>query len=266
MTFILIDNYDSFTFNLFQMLQPIVSNASDTHGSAAGRRSDTHGSAAGRFDTHRSASLGSTASGPRLADECTELKQAEHRSGCQHSAEPGEDEMAAERIRVFRNDEIDFEAIRAMKPSRVVLSPGPGHPANDSDFGVCKDIILRRKELGCPVLGVCLGHQGIAHHLGGSVVRAPHIVHGKSSRIKVLKRIPLFDGLPDVFEAMRYHSLIAREDNLPPELEVVAKDTDNGLIMAMRHKTEPLYGVQFHPESIGTPEGLTILRNFVEKC
>lgn len=229
MSFILIDNYDSFTFNLFQMLQPIVSTAVPSS----------------EPSSEPSAQRGAQSRESRSNNQCSN----------------GND-----RIRVFRNDEIDFDTVRSMNPTRIVLSPGPGHPANDSDFGVCKDIILRRKELGCAVLGVCLGHQGIAHHLGGSVVRAPEIVHGKSSRIRVLKRMPLFEGLPDVFEAMRYHSLVAQEEDLPQQLEVVARETESGLIMALRHKTEPLYGVQFHPESIGTPEGLTLLRNFVERC
>ena len=115
MKLIIIDNYDSFTFNLFQLLQPLVD----------------------------------------------------------------------EEIEVYRNDEIDFAAICAGKPDRVVMSPGPGHPGNDEDFGICKTIILQRKELRVPILGVCLGHQGIVHHLGGKVVPAPQIVHGKTSRIEL---------------------------------------------------------------------------------
>jgi anthranilate synthase component 2 len=199
MKLMIIDNYDSFTFNLFQMLQPFVD----------------------------------------------------------------------ERITVVRNDKIDFAALLAERPDRIVLSPGPGHPENDSDFGVCKDVIVKRRELGCPVLGVCLGHQGIVHHLGGKVVVAPQIVHGKASEIKTEKQggpFHLFDGMPDSFEAMRYHSLIAAEDGFPDELEVTARESQNGLIMALKHKTDPLYGVQFHPESIGTPLGERILENFVRRC
>jgi len=192
----IIDNYDSFTFNLYQMLQPFVD----------------------------------------------------------------------EKIEVYRNDKIDFAALAALKPQRVVLSPGPGHPANDSDFGVCKEIVLRRKELGGAVLGVCLGHQGIVHHLGGRVVRAPEIVHGKMSDISIIGRTPLLDGLPELFPAMRYHSLVAAEEQFPAELAVTARESINGLVMALQHKTDRLYGVQFHPESIGTPEGKRILENFVERC
>jgi len=167
---------------------------------------------------------------------------------------------------VFRNDKIEFARLLEMCPSRVILSPGPGHPANDSDFGVCKDVIVKQEQLACPVLGVCLGHQGIVHHLGGQVVGAPQIVHGKSSMVRVTAASPLFDGLPESFEAMRYHSLIASEEGFPGELEVTGREEGHGLIMALQHKSRPLYGVQFHPESIGTPEGHRILRNFIELC
>ena len=165
-----------------------------------------------------------------------------------------------------RTDQIGFDELVQHKPARVVLSPGPGHPANDSDFGVCKDVVLKRKQLGCPVLGVCLGHQGIVHYLGGKVVRAPQIIHGKMSRIKTESDSPLLAGMPENFQAMRYHSLIASDEGFPPELRVLARETGKGLIMACQHKTDPLYGVQFHPESIGTPEGSQILENFISRC
>jgi anthranilate synthase component II len=169
-------------------------------------------------------------------------------------------------VQVYRNDKIDFEALVSLTPSHVIISPGPGHPANDADFGVCREVVARQAELNCPVLGVCLGHQGIVQHLGGNVVRAPQIVHGKSSLVEVVCVTPLFEGLPKTFEAMRYHSLVADESDLPVELTVTARESKNGLVMALQHKTRPLYGVQFHPESIGTPDGVQIMRNFLERC
>jgi anthranilate synthase/aminodeoxychorismate synthase-like glutamine amidotransferase len=196
MKVLIIDNYDSFTFNLYQML-----------------------------------------------------------------AESGADEIA-----VCRNDEIDLQGIKELAPDRIVLSPGPGHPGVDSDFGVCKDIILHASELGCPVLGICLGHQGIVQHLGGKVIGAPQIVHGKSSEIKITGNSPLFHGLPDHFPAMRYHSLIASDEAFPDELRVTAREPQHNLIMAIQHSSSPVYGLQFHPESIGTPVGRQILVNFIERC
>jgi anthranilate synthase/aminodeoxychorismate synthase-like glutamine amidotransferase len=125
---------------------------------------------------------------------------------------------------------------------------------------------LKSDQLKAAILGVCLGHQGIVHHLGGSVVGAPEIVHGKSSRIDVIANSPLFDGLPQQFEAMRYHSLVASEDKFPGDLTVTARESGGGLVMALQHKSKPMFGVQFHPESIGTPDGRLILENFIQKC
>jgi anthranilate synthase/aminodeoxychorismate synthase-like glutamine amidotransferase len=159
---------------------------------------------------------------------------------------------------------MDLASIVTLKPTKIVLSPGPGHPSIGKDFGVCKEIILNAQKLACPILGVCLGHQGMVAHLGGKVIRAPQIVHGKSSLVKVEKENPLFAGLPDSFEAMRYHSLIACEESFPPLLEISAREGANGLIMALRHKELPMFGVQFHPESIGTPLGGKILQNFID--
>ena len=174
--------------------------------------------------------------------------------------------VGAREIQVFRNDQIDLSEIKNLKPDRIVLSPGPGHPAKDTDFGVCKDIIKQSIKFSCPILGVCLGHQGMVQHLGGKVIGAPHIVHGKASTIKITNISPLFDGLPDSFLAMRYHSLIADDQSFPEELMITAREEKDNLIMAIQHKTKPLYGLQFHPESIGTPLGAQILRNFIEKC
>jgi anthranilate synthase component 2 len=174
--------------------------------------------------------------------------------------------LTEDEVVVYRNDKIDFERLVGLKPQRVIISPGPGHPANESDFRVCAEVITRQPELDCPVLGVCLGHQGIVQHCGGTVVRAPEIVHGKSSMVEVTTNTPLFEGIPRTFQAMRYHSLIADESSLPEEIEVTARESKNGLVMALQHRHRPMYGVQFHPESIGTPEGARIMRNFIERC
>ncbi|HEY9746962.1 MAG TPA: aminodeoxychorismate/anthranilate synthase component II [Oculatellaceae cyanobacterium] len=169
-------------------------------------------------------------------------------------------------VQVYRNDALDLAALKALKPTRIILSPGPGHPGVEKDFGVCKQVILQQEELGCPVLGVCLGHQGIVQHLGGQVIAAPEIVHGKTSMIRIVEKTPLFDGLPDPFEAMRYHSLLIDEKTLPDCFVITAREEQLGLPMAIRHKTLPLHGIQFHPESIGTPQGARLLKNFLEKC
>ncbi len=170
-------------------------------------------------------------------------------------------ELGAEVV-VRRNDEIDLAGIESMAPSHVVLSPGPGSPDRERDFGVCREVVLRLAPR-VPTLGVCLGHQGIIHHLGGRVVRAPAIVHGKSSRVRHDSSL-LFAGLPETIEVMRYHSLIGAKDSIPETLEITAETVTDGLVMAVRHREWPLYGIQFHPESIGTPTGKTILKNFLE--
>lgn len=169
-------------------------------------------------------------------------------------------------VEVFRNDALTLDALIAKRPSRIVISPGPGHPAKDSDFGLGKSVILSDAFKATPILGVCLGHQGIVQHLGGKVVQAPAIVHGKTSPVKILADSPLLSGLSNPFQAMRYHSLVAAESPFPEELTITARDTDDQLIMALEHKARPLYGVQFHPESIGTPEGTQLMRNFLERC
>lgn len=164
-------------------------------------------------------------------------------------------------VEVRRNDEIDLASILEMAPSHIVLSPGPGHPKNERDFGICGRVVRFLSDQ-FPVLGVCLGHQGIVHHLGGRVVRAPTIVHGKSCRISHDGQ-GLFRGLNPDLEVMRYHSLVAESEFLPEDLEVSAETAD-GLIMAVAHRHRPLVGVQFHPESIGTPQGVHLMRNFLE--
>ena len=163
---------------------------------------------------------------------------------------------------VHRNDEITLREIETISPSHIVLSPGPGHPSNSRDFGVCKELITQYKK-DTPILGVCLGHQGIIAHNGGDVVAAPTIVHGKVDTI-THDQDGLFRGLPSPLKVMRYHSLVGRRSTLPACLRIVAQTTDE-LIMAVSHVDQPLFGLQFHPESIGTPKGNIIMRNFLEQ-
>lgn len=166
---------------------------------------------------------------------------------------------------VYRNDEISLAEIRAFDPTHIVISPGPGHPAVDKDFGVCREVILKMDK---PILGVCLGHQGIALLHGGKVIKAPEIMHGKISKVKRLETPDLpypsiLNGLQEVFGAMRYHSLMAEKESFPSDLVVTAETVLDQLIMALQHQEKPLYGIQFHPESIGTEVGKTILNNFL---
>lgn len=163
-------------------------------------------------------------------------------------------------IIVKRNDEITIEEIRKLSPERIIISPGPGHPANPRDFGICTQII---KELGTeiPILGVCLGHQGIFRAYGGEIVRTEP-VHGKTSQI-VHTEDGIFKGVKNPLSAARYHSLLCNDDTTPECMEVIAKSPE-GMIMGIKHRDNPTFGLQFHPESVGTPEGLFILKNFVE--
>jgi len=162
------------------------------------------------------------------------------------------------RVEVYRNDALTIAGIRKMKPEKIVISPGPGRP---EDAGISIDII---KPLGpeIPVLGVCLGHQGIGYAFDSKVINAKRLMHGKTSMIKHNGR-GIFKGLPDPFEATRYHSLVIDPKHVPDCLIVTATATDDGEIMGVEHKTYPIYGVQFHPESILTKQGINILRNFL---
>jgi len=159
---------------------------------------------------------------------------------------------------VYRNDEITLEQLKEMEPGKIVISPGPGTP---DDGGISNQVI---EEMGKEIslLGVCLGHQCITQVYGGDIVRAERLMHGKTSPIKHDGR-GVFHGLPQPFEASRYHSLIARRDSVPDCLEICA-DTDEGEIMGVRHKEYPVHGVQFHPESILSRDGKHLLRNFLE--
>ncbi len=160
-------------------------------------------------------------------------------------------------ITVRRNDKITTNEISEMAPEAIVLSPGPCTP---NEAGVCLAVIDRFKN-EIPMLGVCLGHQAMGQALGGEVIRAPHLVHGKTSRIEHTGK-GIFRGLNSGFEATRYHSLIVRAESLPDTLEVTAR-TEDGLILGMQHKTLPVHGVQFHPESIASENGHALLQNFL---
>jgi len=160
-------------------------------------------------------------------------------------------------VTVVRNDKITLDEIAAMAPEAIVLSPGPCTP---NEAGICLAVIERFKG-ETPILGVCLGHQAIGQAMGGDVIRAPHLVHGKTSKINHTGK-GLFRGLNSGFAATRYHSLIVQQDTLPDVLEVTAT-TDDGLIMGMQHKSLPVHGVQFHPESIASENGHALLQNFL---
>lgn len=161
---------------------------------------------------------------------------------------------------VIRNDKVTVNTIKIIDPDAIVISPGPGHPADRKYFGICMDIIA---ELGpqTPILGVCLGHQGIVHAFGGKVVNARKVRHGKTSIIQYNSG-RLFDQVSNPFKATRYHSLVA-DKKIPPCLEVTATALDDGEIMAIRHKQYLIEGVQFHPESVLTEQGPKILFNFI---
>jgi anthranilate synthase component II len=169
-------------------------------------------------------------------------------------------ELGAEPV-VVRNDKITLEQVKAMNPDGIVISPGPGHPADRKHFGVCTEII---KEIGpkTPILGVCLGHQGIVHAFGGRVINAKKIRHGKTSSIQYSSD-GLFENVANPFRATRYHSLVAEQNSMPECLEVTAKSLDDGEIMGIKHKHYPIEGVQFHPESVLTGEGRKMLQNFL---
>src|SRR4029077_2293878 len=169
----------------------------------------------------------------------------------QYLSELGED------VVVHRNDKITLGQIDAERPDRIVISPGPGDP---SDAGVSVDVI-RRFGPEIPLLGVCLGHQCIGEAFGGRVIHAGELKHGKSSMV-YHEGHGVFRDLPDPFEAIRYHSLAVERDSLPDSLEVTAQ-TSAGIIMGLRHRTFPIHGVQFHPESIRTLVGKDLLRNFL---
>jgi len=160
-------------------------------------------------------------------------------------------------VKVFRNDEITVDELRDMNLEGIILSPGPCTP---DDAGICLDII---KQLGSslPILGVCLGHQSIGQIYGGKVIRAPYLMHGKVSPIKHNDKT-IFNDFKNPFNATRYHSLIVERESLPDCLEITS-ETEDGIIMGLSHKTHPVHGVQFHPESIASEHGHDLLKNFI---
>ncbi len=169
-------------------------------------------------------------------------------------------ELGAE-VTVVRNDQFDVAAVMAAPPDGIVISPGPGDP---DDSGLSRELIVAAAGIR-PVLGVCLGHQCIGEIYGGRIIRAPELVHGKTSPIHHAG-LGVFAGLPDPFEATRYHSLVVERESFPNDVLEITATTEDGLIMGLRHRTLDVEGVQFHPESILTPHGYDLFRNFLTRC
>ena len=167
--------------------------------------------------------------------------------------------VTEEEIRVIRNDEYTAEEIKAMAPSHIILSPGPGRPA---DAGVC-EAVVQRLTGKIPILGVCLGHQAICEVFGATVTYAKTLMHGKQSMARLDLSAPIFQGMKEEEPVARYHSLAAKRETIPECLQVIA-ETDDGEVMAVMHREAPLYGLQFHPESVLTPDGKTMMRNFLK--
>ena len=167
------------------------------------------------------------------------------------------EDISGKRVHTVRNDRITIKDIKKLDPSGIILSPGPKHPA---DSNICLDILKSIPDI--PVLGICLGHQAVGYSCSGLINRLSTPVHGKVSNVNIIKKEKLFQNIPEKFSVMRYHSLYISENNFPEELEILAK-TDDGIIMAIKHKTKEIYGVQFHPESYFTDYGKEILNNFL---
>jgi anthranilate synthase component 2 len=165
---------------------------------------------------------------------------------------------------VRRNNAINMSEISEIRPDRIIISPGPGRPDDRKYFGACVSI-LRKISPHTPTLGVCLGHQGIAYSFGGLIVPARHLMHGKTSLIKH-ERNGLFKNVANPLRATRYHSLVCQRRNFPDCLEETATSVEDNEIMGLRHRRYPIYGVQFHPESILTSEGMKIVQNFLDGC
>lgn len=161
-------------------------------------------------------------------------------------------------IKVIRNDELSVEEIDELHPTHIIISPGPGRP---KDAGVLEEVVIRLKGR-VPILGVCLGHQGICETFGASITYASNLMHGKQSRINICKD-KIFEGLENTIYVGRYHSLIVKADTLPDELIMIGT-TEDGEIMAVKHRDFSIYGLQFHPESVLTPDGEIIISNFLK--
>ena len=164
---------------------------------------------------------------------------------------------------VYRNNEITVEDVKRMNPDKIIISPGPGVPSDPKYFGICVDLI-RRVSVDVPTLGVCLGHQGIAYTYGGSIISAKRLMHGKTSLIRH-DLDGIFKGVTNPLQATRYHSLVCERKSFPRCLQITAKSLDDNEIMGLKHREYPIYGVQFHPESILTHEGMKIMKNFIEE-
>ncbi|MBY0449899.1 MAG: aminodeoxychorismate/anthranilate synthase component II [Cyanobacteria bacterium] len=169
-------------------------------------------------------------------------------------------------VKVVRHDEIDFVTLARSNPMGIVLSPGPGHPENPNDLGVCADILTCREMIECPILGVCLGHQALCAVLGARIVPASQIMHGKTSTARRVASVPsrLLFSLPESFEVMRYHSWTVDPASLPSSLQITAMACDDEAVMAVEHIDKPWFGVQFHPESIATALGQQCLDAFID--
>lgn len=167
-------------------------------------------------------------------------------------------------ISVYRNDAITADEVLAMDIDHILLSPGPGYPV---DAGICMELIQKNaaREITIPLLGVCLGHQAIGEAFGATIVHAPRIMHGKSDAIEIDMQSPLLAGLSSPFIAGRYHSLVVDPKTMPDCLKQTGESSD-GCIMALEHRSKPIYGIQFHPESVLTPEGKALMRNFLTNC
>ena len=163
-------------------------------------------------------------------------------------------------LKVIRNDEMTIEEIKALKPDKIILSPGPSTP---DEAGVTLEVINQFKDT-TPLFGVCLGHQSIAQAFGAKIVRAKNMMHGKTSQVNITEQTPIFKDVTQEFTATRYHSLVVKQDSITDEIEVVAFSKDDNEIMALQIKDKPIYGVQFHPESIKSDFGHKILDNFLK--
>ena len=168
--------------------------------------------------------------------------------------------MTDGKVKVVRNDEYKIDDIRKLNPTHIILSPGPGKPEN---AGICEEVVEKLKG-EYPILGVCLGHQSICEAFGAQVTYAKQLMHGKQSNMTITNDSPIFKGMDSPFKGARYHSLSANPDTIPEELEVIAIDECDNEIMAVQHKKYKIYGLQFHPESVMTPEGEKIVDNFLK--
>ncbi len=161
-------------------------------------------------------------------------------------------------LKVIRNDELNIEEIKKLNPEKIIISPGPSTP---KEAGVSVEVI---QKINKPILGVCLGHQSIAYALGGEIIRAKNLMHGKTSNIKITKKDDIFKHLPEKFRVTRYHSLVVNPKNLPENIIPTSYSLDDNEIMSLRVKDKPIYGVQFHPESIMSEYGMEIINNFLK--